>query len=95
MGHGPSGSAGAQQFPFTADFVNKRQKMSARLIFVIALSAIVLLVVFCGAISIFLRWRRVGRPSNAVGPVFTPSTNKRPGKFAGCSYSLEMIQKWI
>ncbi|GFZ20179.1 protein kinase superfamily protein [Actinidia rufa] len=79
MGHGPSGSAGTRQFPITADFVNKRQKMSARLIFVIAFSAIVLLVVLCGAISIFLRWRRVGRPSNAVGPVFTPSTNKRPG----------------
>ncbi|PSR86396.1 Receptor-like serine/threonine-protein kinase [Actinidia chinensis var. chinensis] len=79
MGHGPSGSAGTRQFPITADFVNKRQKMSARLIFVITFSAIVLLVVFCGAISIFVRWRRVGRPSNAVGPVFTPSTNKRPG----------------
>ncbi|PSR89722.1 Receptor-like serine/threonine-protein kinase [Actinidia chinensis var. chinensis] len=80
MGHGPSGS---EQFPITADFVNKKQKMSARLIFVITLSALVLLVVCCGAISILLRWRRVGRPSDAVGPVFTPSTNKRPGKLAG------------
>ncbi|CAL5345087.1 unnamed protein product [Camellia sinensis] len=45
MGNGPSGSAGSQQFPITADIVYKDPK--------------------------------VGRPSNAVGPVFTPAANKR------------------
>ncbi|XP_058197406.1 receptor-like serine/threonine-protein kinase ALE2 [Rhododendron vialii] len=78
-GNGPTGSAGNQQYPITADFVNKSQKMNARLIFIISFSALVVLVVCCGAVSILLRWRKVGRPSNAVGPVFTPSTNKRPG----------------
>lgn len=82
-GNGPTGSAGNQQYPITADFVNKSQKMNARLIFIISFSALVVLVVCCGAVSILLRWRKVGRPSNAVGPVFTPSTNKRPGKFLG------------
>ncbi|KAF7119718.1 hypothetical protein RHSIM_Rhsim13G0041400 [Rhododendron simsii] len=78
-GNGPTGSAGNQQYPITADFVNKSRKMNARLIFIISFSALVVLVVCCGAVSILIRWRKVGRPSNAVGPVFTPSTNKRPG----------------
>lgn len=78
-GGGPSGSAGNQQFPITADFVNKSQKMNPRTIFVIALSALVVLVVCFGAVSVLLKCRKVGRPSNAVGPVFTPSINKRSG----------------
>lgn len=79
MGNGPSGSAGSQQFPITADFVDKDPKMNPKTIFIIALSALVILVVCCGAISVILKCRKVGRPSNAVGPVFTPAANKRPG----------------
>ncbi|KAK3007569.1 hypothetical protein RJ639_014415 [Escallonia herrerae] len=78
-GSGPSGSAGNQQFPITADFVHKSQKMNSSTVFIISLSAIVVFVVCVGAVSILLKYRRVGRPSNAVGPVFTPSMNKRSG----------------
>ncbi|XP_052187876.1 receptor-like serine/threonine-protein kinase ALE2 [Diospyros lotus] len=79
QGSGPSGSAGNQQFPVTASFVNKSQKMNSKTIFVITLSTLVLLVVCCGAVSILLRWGNVERPSSTVGPVFMPSANKRPG----------------
>lgn len=58
---------------------DKNQKMNPRLIFVIALSALVLLVVFCGATAVLLRCRKTGRPSNAVGPVVTSSKNKKSG----------------
>ena len=96
MGNGPSGSAGSQQFPITADFVDKDPKMNSKIIFIIALSALVILVVCCGAISIILKCRKVGRPSNAVGPVFTPAANKRPGKFV-CLFLLVRndTQNWI
>lgn len=79
VGSGPIGSAGSQEFPITADFVDKGQKMNPRTILVITLSTVVLLVVFCGAVSILLKCRKVGRPSSAVGPVFTPSIYKRSG----------------
>lgn len=79
MGSAPSGSAG--DLPITANFVNKSQKMNVKTIAIIALSAFVVLLVFIGALSIFFKWRKVGRPSNAVGPVFTPSINKRSGEF--------------
>ncbi|XP_052171313.1 receptor-like serine/threonine-protein kinase ALE2 [Diospyros lotus] len=88
MGNGPSGSAGSEQFPVSADLVNNAKKLNAKTIFVIALSAFVLLLVFCGAVSILLKWRTVGRSSNAVGPVFTPSINKRPGTGAMLSSSM-------
>lgn len=78
-GEGPSGSDVNQQFPITAYMDDKDQKMSPRIIFVIALSALVLLVVSCGAVAVLLKCRRAGRPSNSVGPVFTPSINKRCG----------------
>ncbi|XP_028077960.1 ras-related protein RABA3-like [Camellia sinensis] len=81
MGNGPSGSAGSQQFPITADIVYKDPNVNSKTIFIIALSALVILVVCCGAISIILKCRMVGRPSNAVGPVFTPAANKRLRKF--------------
>ncbi|GAV74161.1 Pkinase_Tyr domain-containing protein [Cephalotus follicularis] len=77
MGSGPSGSAG--DLPITANFINKNQKMSLRTIIIIALSAFVVLLVFIGAVSIAIRWRKVGRPSNAVGPAFPSSVNKRSG----------------
>lgn len=69
--------------------------MNARLIFIISFSALVVLVVCCGAVSILIRWRKVGRPSNAVGPVFTPSTNKRPGKFLGLFLLVRKVIKWF
>ncbi|KAI3461007.1 hypothetical protein Pfo_017670 [Paulownia fortunei] len=78
-GEGPSGSTGNQQYPISVDFVGKNQKMNPRIIFVIALSAFVLLVVCFATIAILLNCRKAGIPSNAVGPVFTPSINKRSG----------------
>ena len=55
--------------------------MNLKTIAIISLSAFVLVLVFIGAVSIFLKWRKVRRPSNAVGPTFTPFANKRFGKF--------------
>ncbi|KAJ8534617.1 hypothetical protein K7X08_016345 [Anisodus acutangulus] len=86
-GNGPTGSAVNQQFPITADFVNKSQKMNPRVVFLIASSAVVLLVVCCGALVVLLKCRRIGRPSNAVGPVFTQSMHKRSGKGIGSTMS--------
>lgn len=77
---GPNGSPGDRQYPITADFVGKSQKMNPKTIFVIILSAVVLLVVFCAAISVFVKYRKIGRSSNAVGPAFTTPTSKRRGK---------------
>ncbi|KAL0461058.1 UNVERIFIED_CONTAM: Receptor-like serine/threonine-protein kinase ALE2 [Sesamum latifolium] len=65
--------------PISADFVGKKQKMNPRIIFVITLSAFVLLVICFAAIAVLLNCRKAGMPSNAVGPVFTPSINKRSG----------------
>ncbi|KAH6766679.1 Protein kinase superfamily protein [Perilla frutescens var. hirtella] len=78
-GEGPIGSIGDHQYPITANFVGKHQKMNPRIIIVIALSAFVLLVVCCAAVAVLLKCRNARRPSNAVGPVFTPSMNKRSG----------------
>ncbi|XP_022771369.1 receptor-like serine/threonine-protein kinase ALE2 isoform X2 [Durio zibethinus] len=77
LGSGPTGSAG--DLPITANFVNKNQKMNIRIIAIIVLSAFVLLLVLAGAISVLIKWRKVGRPSNAVGPAFPFSINKRSG----------------
>lgn len=76
----PTGSPGTQLFPITADFVRKSQNLNRKTIFVIALSALVLLIVCCAAISVFLKYRKICNSSNAVGPMFTSSTNKRCGK---------------
>ncbi|GAA0139990.1 hypothetical protein LIER_35175 [Lithospermum erythrorhizon] len=78
-GSGPTGSAGNQQFPITADLVNNSQKLSPRVIFVIGSSAFVLLVVCCGAIVILLKCKKARRPSTSVGPAFGPSIYKRSG----------------
>ncbi|BBH10111.1 Protein kinase superfamily protein [Prunus dulcis] len=74
-GNGPAGSAG--DLPITADFPSKNQRMNIRTIVIIAVSAFVLLLVLIGAIWIFVKWKRVGRPSSAVGPAFTSSVHKR------------------
>ncbi|KAJ4728364.1 Kinase family protein [Melia azedarach] len=85
-GSGPSESVGG--LPITANFVNKSQKMNLRTIAIIALSAFVLVLVFVGAISILIRWRKTRRPSSAVGPAFTSSVNKRSGLGSILSSSL-------
>ncbi|PON54575.1 Ribokinase [Trema orientale] len=77
MGSGPTASAG--NLPITANFGNKNQKMNVRTIAIIALSAFVLLMVLLGAVSIFIKWRKVGKPSGVVGPAFTSSIHKRSG----------------
>ncbi|XP_024018402.1 receptor-like serine/threonine-protein kinase ALE2 isoform X2 [Morus notabilis] len=74
---GPTASAG--NLPITANFRNKNQRMNVRTIVIIALSAFVLVLVLVGAISIFIKWRKVGKPSSAVGPAFTSSIHKRSG----------------
>ncbi|KAG8389135.1 hypothetical protein BUALT_Bualt02G0197700 [Buddleja alternifolia] len=76
---GPTGSPENGQDPITADFVSKNKKMSPRMIFVIALSAFVFLVVCCAVVGVLLKCRKANRPSNAVGPVDTPSIHKRSG----------------
>ncbi|KAI3526540.1 hypothetical protein L1887_05797 [Cichorium endivia] len=75
----PSGSPGTQDFPISANFVRKSQPMDHKTIFVIALSAVVLLIVCCAAISVIIKYRKLCRSSNAVGPVYPSSTNKRCG----------------
>ncbi|KAE8685052.1 Receptor-like serine/threonine-protein kinase ALE2 [Hibiscus syriacus] len=77
FGSGPTGSTG--DLPITANFVNKNQKMNIRIIAIIVLSAFVLLLVLGGAISVLIKWRKFGRPSNAVSPAFPSSFNKRSG----------------
>ncbi|XP_075508383.1 receptor-like serine/threonine-protein kinase ALE2 isoform X1 [Primulina tabacum] len=78
-GEGPTGSVGNQQYPISADFASKNQKMSPPIIFVIGLSAFVLLVVCCAVVVVLLKCKKARRPSNAVGPGFAPSINKRSG----------------
>ncbi|XP_059660202.1 receptor-like serine/threonine-protein kinase ALE2 isoform X2 [Cornus florida] len=87
-GSGPSGSAGNEQFPITANVVNKSQKMNPRIIFVVVLSGLVLSVVCCAAVYILLKCRKIGRPSSAVGPIFTSSIHKRSG--IGSNFSSSM-----
>ncbi|RDX91280.1 Receptor-like serine/threonine-protein kinase ALE2, partial [Mucuna pruriens] len=78
IGSGPSQSVDGI-LPVSANFVSKNQKMNLRTIIIIALSSFVLLLVLVGAFSIILKWRKTRRPSNAVGPAFTSSLNKRSG----------------
>lgn len=68
--------------------------MNIKTIAIISLSAFVLLLVFIGAVSVFLKWR-VGRPSNAVGPAFTSSTNKRSGEFIDLLKSLCQVMLFM
>ncbi|GMI85729.1 Abnormal Leaf Shape 2 [Hibiscus trionum] len=77
LGSGPTGSTG--DLPTTANFVNKNKKMNIRVIAIIVLSAFVLLLVLAGATSVLVKWRKFGRPSNAVSPVFPSPLNKRSG----------------
>uniref|UniRef100_A0A7N2RB64 Protein kinase domain-containing protein n=1 Tax=Quercus lobata TaxID=97700 RepID=A0A7N2RB64_QUELO len=74
IGNGPTGSVA--DLPITEKFINKNHRMDLKTIAIISLSAFLLLLVFIGAVSIFLKWRKVRRPSNAVGPAFTPLQTK-------------------
>ncbi|KAI3829799.1 hypothetical protein L1987_03927 [Smallanthus sonchifolius] len=76
--NGPSGSPVTQLFPLTANFVDETQKMDRKTIFVIALSAVVLLIVCCATISVFLKYKKIRSSSDVACPDFT-STNKRCG----------------
>ncbi|XP_061341506.1 receptor-like serine/threonine-protein kinase ALE2 [Gastrolobium bilobum] len=77
-GSGPSESEDGI-LPVSANFDNKSQKMNLRTIIIIALSSFVLLLVLVGAFSIALKWKKIRRPSSAVGPAFPSSLNKRSG----------------
>ncbi|KAK7267480.1 hypothetical protein RIF29_20154 [Crotalaria pallida] len=69
--------------PVTADvdIINKNPKMnpkmSLRTIIIIAISSFVLLLVLVGALFVILKWRKVRRPSSAVGRAFKLSLNRR------------------
>lgn len=89
-GKGPSGSTGIQQYPITADLVGKDQKMNLLMIFVIALSAVVLLVVCFATTAVILNCRKSCLPSNSVESALASSLNKRFGKPAcsSCGFNL-------
>ncbi|KAK1428449.1 hypothetical protein QVD17_17283 [Tagetes erecta] len=76
--NGPSRSPVTQLFPLTANFVDETKKMDRKTIFVIALSAVVLLIVCCTAISVFLKYKKICSSSDAVCHDYT-YTNKRCG----------------
>lgn len=81
----PTGSADGQ-LPITANFIDKKQKLNSKTIFVIVFSALVLLVVCCAAIFLLIKWRKSRKASNAIGPVFTPSINKKTGNVLWICY---------
>ncbi|KAK4773428.1 hypothetical protein SAY87_028447 [Trapa incisa] len=75
-GSGPTENG--EDFPIMAKF-HKNDNINVKTIAIISLSAFVLLLIVIGAFSAFLKWKRFGRPSRAVGPGFTSSINKRSG----------------
>ncbi|GAB4856166.1 Receptor-like serine/threonine-protein kinase ale2, partial [Ancistrocladus abbreviatus] len=79
VGSGPTGSTSDHQQPITADFLDKSPRLNSKMLFIIVFSALVFLVACLAAISVLIRWRKVRKPSSAVGPVFTPSINKKTG----------------
>ncbi|CAN0897748.1 Receptor-like serine/threonine-protein kinase ALE2 [Linum grandiflorum] len=83
----PSGNGG--DLPFTVNPVKKSKGMNFRTLLIIALSALVFLLVLVAAISIFIKWKKYGKPSNAVGPTFPSSINKRSGLGSFLSGSIE------
>lgn len=86
----PTGSFvdGPPQYPITADLMNKNRKLGSRTIFVIVFSALVLLVACLAAISVYIKWRKARKQSNAIGPVFTPSIHKKSGVGSTLSSSI-------
>lgn len=78
---GPSGGgSGNQQNPITANVVAKTQKLTLRVVFVIASSAFVLMIVCFATIAVILNCRKSCIPSNTGESVFASSINKRSGK---------------
>ncbi|XP_072995929.1 receptor-like serine/threonine-protein kinase ALE2 isoform X2 [Typha latifolia] len=83
------GSTGSNQYPFTADVPNgKSQKLNAWIIAVIAISSFTLILACIGVILFVLKWRKLGRPPNAVSPAITPSNTKRSGMRSTLSNSM-------
>ncbi|GMH25908.1 hypothetical protein Nepgr_027751 [Nepenthes gracilis] len=76
---GPSGSIGDQEQPITANFLERKMRMNSKIVFIIAFSALALLVACLAAVSILIKCRKVRKPSSTVGPAFTPSINKKAG----------------
>ncbi|XP_074268452.1 receptor-like serine/threonine-protein kinase ALE2 isoform X1 [Silene latifolia] len=79
VGNGPAGSVVDGQYPVTANVMNKNKKISSGIVCVIVFSACVLLVACSAAIYIIVKWRMARNTSNASGPLFTPSTDKKNG----------------
>ncbi|XP_043720878.1 receptor-like serine/threonine-protein kinase ALE2 [Telopea speciosissima] len=75
---GPVGSGGHKN-PIMADIRSKNQKMNARTIAIIALSAFVLFLICLGMVSILLKCKKAGRTSTFAGPATASSIIKRPG----------------
>ncbi|KAJ0963670.1 hypothetical protein J5N97_028792 [Dioscorea zingiberensis] len=77
-----SGPAGSHQYPFTANVPSsmRTQKMNARTIAVIALSAFMLVLVCSGVTCFLLKWRNSSeRSATTIGPAFTSPVTKRSG----------------
>ncbi|KAK9756819.1 hypothetical protein RND81_01G122800 [Saponaria officinalis] len=87
VGDGP-GSPGDAQYPVTANFMAKNRRLSSRIVYVIVFSAFVLLVACVAAISVLIKWRKARKSANSVGPVFTPSINKKTGVGSALSSSI-------
>ncbi|XP_010526484.1 PREDICTED: receptor-like serine/threonine-protein kinase ALE2 isoform X2 [Tarenaya hassleriana] len=81
----PTESAGG----LPVNIVNKNSRIGFRTIAIICLSGFVLILVLVGAISIVVKWRKFGNSSNAVGPAFTSSMNKRSGHGSMLSNSIK------
>ncbi|KAK4775536.1 hypothetical protein SAY87_023497 [Trapa incisa] len=75
-GSGPTASG--EDLPITANF-HMNEKMNVKTVTIISFSAFVFLLIVIGGFSAFLKWKKFGRPSSAVGPGFTSSINKRSG----------------
>ncbi|XP_010540934.1 PREDICTED: receptor-like serine/threonine-protein kinase ALE2 [Tarenaya hassleriana] len=82
----PTASAGG--LPITANFVSEKSGIGFRTIAIICLSGFVLVLVLVGAISIVVKWKKYGKSSNAVGPAFASSMNKRSGHGSMLSSSI-------
>ncbi|KAI7734856.1 hypothetical protein M8C21_008794 [Ambrosia artemisiifolia] len=76
--NGPSRSTVTPLLPLTANCDKRSQKMDRKTIFVIALSAVVLLIACCASISVFLAYKKICSLSDVVYTAFT-SANKRCG----------------
>lgn len=81
---GPNGDRRKQFYPVAVDSVSMCQKMNRIAIFVISLSTVVLFIVYCAAISVFLKCSQICNSSNVVGPAFTSPTKMMFGKSSLC-----------